>query len=185
MEEGVPADEVRLGLEDEAALSLDCLKHGQALEAPIGERLIGQGPEMLCWLQLRRIRRQECEVDALGDADLLAGVPARAIKNQDDALAGTGTNIPGKGGEHLPEERRRHGGEQPPLGLTRRGTNEATDVEPLVALLHGRDRSPADGRPHLPNEREQANPMLIGGPELDLGIRVGGADRLYPVAELS
>ena len=112
-------------------------------------------------------------MDALGDADLVAGMPACAIKDQDDPLGRSGTNVPGQGGEHLPEEGSCHGGEQQPLGLPGGGTDEATDVEPLVALLHGRDRPLADGRPDPANQGQKTNPMLVGGPELDLctGIR--------------
>lgn len=185
MEQGMPADEVGLGLEDQAALGLDGFQIGQALKPSIGEGFIGQRPEMLRWLQLRGVGRQEEEMDALRDASLLAGMPAGAIEDQCDPLGRSGTDVPGKGGEHLPEERRRHGGEQPPLGRTRRGPDEATDVEPLVALLHGRTRPRADGCPDPADQGQEANPMLVGGPELDLSSRMGDMDRLYLVAELS
>ena len=124
-------------------------------------------------------------MDALGDADLVAGMPACAIKDQDDPLGRSGTNVPGKGGEHLPEEGNRHGGEQPPLGLPGGGTDEATDMEPLVALLNRSDRPLADRCPDPPDQGQQPDAMLVGGPELDLSSWVGGADVLYPVGELS
>jgi hypothetical protein len=50
-------------------------------------------------------------MEALGDVDRLAGVPASTIEDERDPLGGSGADIPGKGGEHLSEEDRGHGGE--------------------------------------------------------------------------
>jgi hypothetical protein len=111
-------------------------------------------------------------------------MPAGAIEDQDDPLGWSCSHISGKGGEHLAEEGSRDGGQEPPLGLPRRGTDEATDIQPLVALLDGRDGSLADGCPDLPDQGKQPNPMLIGGPELDLRLRMRCPDLGYPIAEL-
>lgn len=185
MEQRVVADEIGLALEGEAALGLHRLQDIEALEAAVGERFVGQRPQMLGRLELRRIRRQELQVDTLGHRNVLASVPAGAIEDQGDPLLWSGSHIAGKGGQHLPEEGRGHGGQQPPLGLTRRGTDEATDVEPLVALLHRSDGAFADRCPDAADQRQEADAMLVGGPELDRGIRMGSPDLRYPIAELS
>src|SRR5947209_8699391 len=43
--------------------------------------------------------------------------------------------------------------------------------EPFIPLLDGGNRSLPDRCPDLPDQGEQPDPMLIGGPELDLGVR--------------
>lgn len=58
MEEGVVADEIGLLLEGEAALRLDLLQDGEIGEAYVGQGFVGERPEMLGRLQLRRVGRQ-------------------------------------------------------------------------------------------------------------------------------
>ena len=65
---GVPADEVRLPLEDQAALGLDRLQCRQAREGAIGQRLVGERPEVFGGLQFRRLRRQEEQMQAVKSA---------------------------------------------------------------------------------------------------------------------
>ena len=185
MEQRVPADEIGLLLEEPTALGLHRFQVGQALEPAVGEWLVGERPEVLGWLQFRGVGGQEQEMDALGDLHLLPGMPPGSIQHEGDPLGRSCSHVPGKGGQHLTEEDGLDGGQEPPLGLTGGGPDEATDIEPFVALRHRRTRPFADGCPHLSNQREQANAMLVGGPELDLGIRMRGPDRVYLVAELS
>lgn len=135
-------------------------------------------------LQFRRIRWQEEQVDALGDAHLRAGVPARAIEHEEDPLGWSSAAIPGEGGEHLPEEGSGDGGEQPPLGLTGGGTDEAADVEPLVALLDRSTWPLADWCPDAADQGQQPNPVFVGGPELDRGSRMRRPDLGYLLTEL-
>ena len=185
MEQGVSADAIGLVLEGEAALSLDCFECGEALEAAIGEWLIRQWPQMLGWLQLRRIRRQDHQVDALWHLHLLPGMPASSIEDQEDPPLRPGAYIPGKSSEHLAEEVSGDRRQEPPLGLPRRGTDEATDVEPLVALLHRSDGALPDGSPHLPDQRQEPDAVLIRRPELNRCIGVCRPDLVYLVGELS
>jgi hypothetical protein len=111
-------------------------------------------------------------------------VPAGAIEHERDAPPGTGSHVTGKGGEHLGEGRSRDRGQEPPLGLTSAWPDEDADVEPLVALLDRSDRALPNRCPDASNEREQADTMLISGPELDLGARMGGGNGLYGRAEV-
>ena len=164
---GVPADEVRLPLEDQAALGLDRLQCRQAREGAIGQRLVGERPEVFGGLQLRRVGREEEQMDAVWHRHRLAGVPAGTIEHQEDALGRSRTHLPGKGGQHLTEEQGRHRGEQPPDRRTGGGANKATDVEPLIALLDGGNRALPFRCPHPADQRQQANAVLVGGPDFD------------------
>ena len=52
-------------------------------------------------------------------------------------------------------------------------------VEPLEALLDGDPRARATARPDPAQDRFQPNPVLIGGPQLDGGLRVGLLDGFH------
>ena len=119
VKEGMLANEVGLLLERQAALGLDLLERGEVGEAHIGEWFVGQRPEMLGGLQFGRVRGQDQDVDPLGDVDFLAGVPARPIEHEEDALGGSCPNVSGEGLEDQTEHHRGDRGKQPPLSLIR------------------------------------------------------------------
>ena len=48
---------------------------------------------MLGRLEFWGVRRQEEEVDVLGDAQLNTGVPTGAIQDEDDLLGGSGADL--------------------------------------------------------------------------------------------
>src|SRR3954454_1129079 len=50
--------------------------------------------------------------------------------------------------------------------------DEGGDVEPLVAVVAEGDRPLTLGRPHPPDDRLQANAVLVRGPDLDRRVRV-------------
>lgn len=185
MEEGVLPNEVGLLLEGETALCLHLFQRGQIREAHISQRLVGERPEVLSRLELGGVGGQDEQMDALGDLDVLTGMPSRSIQDQRNPLGRSCTDIPSKGSQHLPKERRLDGGQEPPLGLAGGGTDEATEIEPLVALLDGSNRPLADRCPHPADQRQEANPVLIGRPELDRGIGMRRANRSYLLRELS
>jgi len=166
----VATNEIRLLLEGEAALCLGLLKGRQIVEVSVGQRLIGEWPEMLSRLQFWGVGGQDEEMDAVGHLDLLPGMPPSAVEHQQDPFRWSDTHVPSKGRQHLAEEDSRDSGQKPPFGLSRRGADEATDVEPLVPLLHRGSRSLPDRCPHSTYERQQTDPMLIGGPELYLCV---------------
>ena len=124
MEERVPANEIRLLLKGETALGLDVLQAIQVREAAIGQRLVGQGPQMLRWLQLRRVGRQDEEVDPLGYGYGCSRMPPGSIEHQEDALGRPCPEIASDGSQHPAEEGCIDGGQQPPLGLPGGGTDK-------------------------------------------------------------
>ena len=171
-------------LEVPAALGLHRLQAGQILEASVRQGLVGERPEMLGRLQLGRVGGQDEEMEALGDLDLVAGMPAGSIQHQEDPFLWSCVHIPGKSGQHLPEEGRLDGGQEPPLGLSGGRTDEAADIEPLIALLHRCNRPLPNWCPYLADQRQEPDPMLIGRPELYFGARMGRLDVFYLVGEL-
>jgi hypothetical protein len=82
MEAGGGADQVRMRLERDTAFGLGVFQVVNAGEMPVGERGVGQWPEMLDWLELRRVGRQKQQMDMVRDAQVDAGVPARPVEDQ-------------------------------------------------------------------------------------------------------
>ncbi len=72
-------DRLRLVLQDRTALNLSRFQVLKRLERTIGDGLIAQWPDAFTWLQLGRIRRQEEQVDPLGDDQVRTAVPPRSI----------------------------------------------------------------------------------------------------------
>lgn len=91
MEAGLAADEIAVVCEGDAALGDDGVELGEALEVSVDDRLIDMDPEGLGRLELGGVGRQVDEADALGHGER-RGVPAGAVKdeNDDPVLAGPG-----------------------------------------------------------------------------------------------
>lgn len=181
MEEGVLANALGLLLEGKAALCLDLLQGGEVGEADIGERLVGQRPEVLGGLEFGGVGRLDEEMNAVGHLHLLAGMPAGAIKHQRQPLGRSCANILSKGSQHLAKDGRSDRGQEPPLGLPGGRPDKATDIQPLVALLDWGDGTLADGGPDPPNERQETGTrrrvsMLVGGPQFHTRRRMGRLD---------
>lgn len=179
MDEGVPANALGLLLEGKAALCLDLLQGGEVGEADIGERLVGQRPEVLGGLEFGGVGGLDEEMNAVGHLHLLAGMPAGAIKHQ--RLGRSCANILSKGSRHLAEDGPSDRGQEPPLGLPGGRPDKATDIQPLVALLDWGDGTLADGGPDPPNERQETGTrkrvsMLVGGPQFHTRRRMGRLD---------
>lgn len=172
MKEGVPPNEFLVLLECPTALGLHGFERLQTVEVAIGKRLVGERPEMFGWLQFRRVGGKEEEMEALWYLHRLPGMPAGAIQHQEDPFGETSVHLPGEGGQDVGKEVRCHRGEQPPHRLPGTRPDEATDIQPLVALLDGGDGPLALRCPDPSNEREQADPVFIGGPEFDTRRRM-------------
>jgi hypothetical protein len=82
------ADAVWLRLEAGAARELDVLQLLDRGELPVDEAGIGEWPEMLSWLQFRRIRRQEEQMDMLRHAEPQARMPPARSKTSTICFAG-------------------------------------------------------------------------------------------------
>ena len=80
------ANEVGTRLEGDAARGLGVFEVVDRGEMAVGERGVGQRPEMLGGLELGRIRRQEQQMEMLGHAQFEAGVPAGAVQDEHDLL---------------------------------------------------------------------------------------------------
>lgn len=68
-------------------------------EMPVDQRRVGQRPQMLRWLELRRERQQKEQMDVLGHPQLQTGMPSRPVQHQHDLLLGACSRRSGKGVE--------------------------------------------------------------------------------------
>jgi len=69
-------------------------------------------------------------------------------------------------------------------GATRGRVHEADDVAPLVAVLHRCQRALPVEAPDFVQDRFQADTVLVGRPELDLGLGESRGDGLDERADL-
>jgi hypothetical protein len=79
-------DDVRMRLQPTAALSLDLFQLIEGGEDPIGQWLVGKGPQTLRRLYLWGTGRQEHQVDALRQGEASTPVPASTIQHQHEVF---------------------------------------------------------------------------------------------------
>ena len=87
-EEGVCFDLIGVVSEDTATLGKNLIEFLQGLEVFIDNGLVGQRPQAFGGLDLRRVRWQEHQFNALRNHQIPGDMPARTIKHQDDVLVG-------------------------------------------------------------------------------------------------
>src|SRR3954469_10313030 len=88
-----------------------------------------------------------------------------------------GPGLVGEGGQKRGEERLGDARREIPDRLAREGLGEGRDVEQLVAMMAERDRALSLGRPDAPQDRLQAEAVLVGGEHLER--EVGAARGLF------
>ena len=162
-----------VGFQRAAAVDQDRLQRVEIGEGAVGHRLIDQGPEPLGRLQLGGGRRQEDQIHAGWRHEGVGQMPARLVDNQHGAMGGVDALVTGEGGQRHGEGLCRDRRQQAPPALPRGRPHKTIDVEPFVAALDLGDRPLAPWRPHPAPHRQQAEAMLILGPQRDLGLWMG------------
>ena len=99
MEQRGGANALGLGLQGGAAGKLGVFEVLDRGEVLIDERGVAQRPEVLGGLQLGRIGWQKEQVHVVGHAQAQTGVPAGAIEDEHDLLAGARPRLTGKLGQ--------------------------------------------------------------------------------------
>jgi hypothetical protein len=139
----------RLVLEASAIGELRLLQVLDAVEMAIVEGRVGERPKMLGGLWFRGVRRQEEQVEMVGHAEALGGMPAGPLEDQDDLLGRACARIARKGGElGLKEgyaDARREMKERP----TRRWVHTVHKVTLGVAVLERRHGALPNRRPDV------------------------------------
>src|SRR5258708_5081750 len=106
VEAGGGADQIWTGLEGDAALSLRVLEVVDRGEMAGEQGRVGERPEVLGRLELRRIRRQEEQIDVFRHRHTQAGrFPARTVEDEHDFLSRPPPPLAGAGGPFDPEQR--------------------------------------------------------------------------------
>ncbi len=164
------ADALALPLEGGTAGELRVFEVLDAREVLVDQGGVGQRPEVLGGLQLGGIGRQKQQVHMIRHAQMDAGVPAGAIQDEHNLLVGAGTDLAGERGQFHLKERNADGGSEMEDGPAGSGMDEAHEVAPGEAVLHGGDRTVADWRPDAAQQRLQADPMFVGRPQFDLRV---------------
>jgi len=139
-------------------------------EVLVDQRGVGQGPQVLGRLQFGGIGREKEQVHVVWDPEADAGMPAGPIQHEDDLLGGTGSHLTGKLGQLHFKHGNADGGGQMKECASRGGMDEAHQIPPGKAVLHGGDGPLANGRPDPPQERFEADAMFVSRPQLHLGV---------------
>lgn len=161
------ADEVATPLEHDAAPGLRFFQLVKVDEVPVDEHGIGERPEMFGGLQLGGIRRQEEQMHMVGHAQLETRVPAGPIEDEDDLLGGSRARLLREGRELGFEDRDAHLRGLVKEGPARGRMDKADEPVPREAVLDHRMRPRTSRRPDAPQQRLEADAMLVGRPELN------------------
>src|SRR6266851_1986131 len=102
---GGASDGVLVSLQRATSLCDRGIEIVDGCEMSIDERLVDEGPKVLCRLQLRAVGGLEDQPDAVGNGEVFRTVPAGLVEyDNDDALA-AGTGLPCEGFEQFGKER--------------------------------------------------------------------------------
>ncbi len=83
----------------DAAVGLHVLQFVDGGEVAVDERGVGERPQMFGGLQLRRVGRQEEQVDVLGHTQPHAGMPARTVEDEHNLLGQARADLLGERGQ--------------------------------------------------------------------------------------
>src|SRR4051812_13369198 len=160
--------------EDPATVCDRAFQIGKGLEVAVRERLIQNGPEVLGGLKLGGVWGQVDEPEALRHDQVRRGVPAGAVEPEHDDAIPSRPGLARKQRQQRGKERLgdavRHG----PEHLAGDRLDEGGHIKPLVAVVTKCDGPLTLEGPHPPDDRLQADAVLVRGPDLNRFVRVLG-----------
>ncbi len=114
-------------------------------------------------------------MQAIGELDLVAAMPAGLIEHQHDLLVAAQVQIDGKFVEGDAKRLGIHRWQQEPKGVPSCGLDEGIELQPLIAVGYPRDRALTFARPDPAQDWLEPDAMFIHRPHLDGGSGMGGA----------
>ena len=159
-------DAVSIGVEGDALAGDGGIELGESVDVPVGDGLVEVGPQRLGRLELGGAEPAPDlirgwwvdEAEAVGHREAGDAVPAGVVEHEHDDAVAPGAGLAGEEGQHVLEVAR---GTMPverwPAALAGGGRDEGGDVEPLEAVMAGRDGA-------LPARRPDAAPRPGAGP---------------------
>src|SRR5687768_13397456 len=103
-------------------------------------------------------------------------MPARAVEHQNDVLVGAGARLGGERGQERAEQGGVDAVGDEPHDLARGWSDEAVQIEPLVAVMAAGGWTAATWRPDLAQDRFQSKAVFIERPDFDRDCRVGALE---------
>jgi hypothetical protein len=94
-------------------------------------------------------------------------MPAGLIEHEEDALVGTGADLPGEGGQDRAEQSGVDAIDKEPDHRPGSWPNKAVEIQPLVSVMARGDRAAAARCPDLAPDRLQAEPMFVKRPDFN------------------
>lgn len=183
MPEGCTSYDVGIAPEGDATPGDGLAEGGEVGEAPVGDGLVGQRPEVFGRLQFRGVRRLEDEAYTIGRGDAIADMPTGVVQLKDNGLVRTGANLAGEGFQGGLESLDIDGVEQEPHHLATGRADEAVEVEPLEAVATSGKGPVPLGCPDPTGQRLQAEAVFVERPNLHLPQGVRRARLIHGVLE--
>jgi hypothetical protein len=158
--------------EDPATVCDRAFQIGKGLEVAVCERLIQNGPEVLGGLKLGGVWGQVDEPEALRHDQVRRGVPAGAVEPEHDDAIPSRPGLARKQRQERGKERLGYSVRHVPEHLAGDRLDEGGHIKPLVAVVTKCDGPLTLGGPHPPDDRLQADAVLVRGPDLNRLVRV-------------
>lgn len=136
-----------------AAIELNGLQLVDVGEMPIDQRRIGELPQVFTRLEFGRVGRQKQQMHLVGNHQIQAGMPARAIEHEHDLLLWAGADFGSEGRQFGGEQRGTHSRRHLPHRATGAGLGKGDQIAPLVTRLDRRDGALARQHPHPLQDR--------------------------------
>ena len=144
---------------------LDIFQFVDRGEMPVHESGVGERPQMLDRLQFWRVGREEEQMDMLGHAQSQAVVPPGPVQNQDNLFVGTSAHLCSERFELRFKQRNAHAGREMADRAARGWVHKTDEVAPREAVLDGSERTLVTKRPHVMQNRLEADAVFIDGPQ--------------------
>ena len=137
----------------------------QRLKPGIGDGGIGQGPQSLGGLQFWRIGGEGDPLETSGPPFIVTDMEARPVLDHNHMVVRTRPHTVRKRCHDCLVGSLTHLWHQPEAAFTAFGTDESLEVEPFVARLYRTDQRLSGRCPDAAQDRLQADPVFVHGPE--------------------
>src|SRR5436305_8127739 len=127
---------------------------------------------MFCGLKFGGVGGKEDQPDSLGNRQVASAMPTSVVEHEDDDAIPTRSGFLSESRQQRFEERLRDAVGNVPETFAGRRRDKRCDVEPLEAVMAGRDGARGDGRPHPSQYRLQSEAMFVGRERLDWDARM-------------
>lgn len=139
----------------------------------IGHLFIERRPQAFGGLEFRRARREEREVEAVGEAEFGRAMPGCPIHHQHNMFSAAHALDLGEGSQRDLHSCRVDSGQDQPLRPAINRVDKPIHIAPFIPMGADGDRPLSPARPHAPDDRLQSSARLVMRPDFEVRLRNG------------